>query len=460
MRSFILSFLCALLFSQPALGALYTIGPAGVYPSLSAAVTDAIANPDNHEFRLQVGVYTESVSITISGEKIWGISGGWNNTFTNNNATPNQTTLQAGPFDTVLRFFLTDNAQLQVGNLQLTGGLSTTYAGGVDGSTTMGSIFAMQDCIVSSNQSSTQNGGMRLLASQTSVINLSNIRVLNNAVFGTGIKFGAGAYIRATNAAFVSIARSEFSFNQDSEMSSGSFGLGLYVDARDAAYLSVSDSIFEENTALANVVTGIGFNFLSTENADINIEGVRVLSNAAPSATMGVRAQAYASINNTSDFVIRDSLIANSALAGLSLAHNGTGRIEVSNCTIANHLGIGLGISSPSGAHVVVNSIIHNNFGSSFGIVTDASVSQINNLGDDVAGVNNVDPLFVNPSSDFHLQNNSPAIDTGNNAYVFSGIDLDLNPRIFNDFVDIGAYESQALPLPDTIFANGLEDGA
>jgi hypothetical protein len=54
----------------------------------------------------------------------------------------------------------------------------------------------------------------------------------------------------------------------------------------------------------------------------------------------------------------------------------------------------------------------------------------------------NADPNFVNAAAgNFHLQANSPCIDTGNNSYVLGTTDLDGQRRIVNNIVDIGAYE-------------------
>ena len=65
----------------------------------------------------------------------------------------------------------------------------------------------------------------------------------------------------------------------------------------------------------------------------------------------------------------------------------------------------------------------------------------------DLSGNNNIigeDPLFVG-DGDYSLQEESPAIDAGNNTFLPAEITKDLagNPRISNGIVDLGAFEFQ-----------------
>ena len=62
-------------------------------------------------------------------------------------------------------------------------------------------------------------------------------------------------------------------------------------------------------------------------------------------------------------------------------------------------------------------------------------------------GVGNIEmnPQFVDaPGGNFRLQETSPCIDAGDNAYVQTSTDPDGNPRIAHGVVDMGVYENQA----------------
>lgn len=61
------------------------------------------------------------------------------------------------------------------------------------------------------------------------------------------------------------------------------------------------------------------------------------------------------------------------------------------------------------------------------------------------------DPLFVDPfGGDFRPGDGSPCIDAGTNQdWMPTATDLDGNPRIREGIVDMGAYEYQAVPVPD-----------
>ncbi len=55
-------------------------------------------------------------------------------------------------------------------------------------------------------------------------------------------------------------------------------------------------------------------------------------------------------------------------------------------------------------------------------------------------------PQFMDAAGgDFRLQSNSPCINWGDNSVVSNATDLDGNPRIIEDVVDMGAYEYQSL---------------
>ena len=123
----------------------------------------------------------------------------------------------------------------------------------------------------------------------------------------------------------------------------------------------------------------------------------------------------------------------------------GGGDAYIKNCTIAEN-------SAPqfsaygyviSGARVQ-NSIVQGGWGRVLEYWAGAvsfEYSVATPLPDGTGNTTN-NPLFADAANgDFRLQIDSPCIDAGMNAYVTGSTDLDGAPRIFNDRVDMGAYE-------------------
>lgn len=132
----------------------------------------------------------------------------------------------------------------------------------------------------------------------------------------------------------------------------------------------------------------------------------------------------------------------------------------INNTVIQNENGIIVSARADLGA--TITGILSNNIVSSnsvLGISIDSDVASTftnrynlvfsngSNFFSPGVGTLTINPMFVS-STDFHLQQTSPAINSGNNTDVPSDItiDLDGNQRIFGARVDMGAYEYQGQP--------------
>jgi hypothetical protein len=156
--------------------------------------------------------------------------------------------------------------------------------------------------------------------------------------------------------------------------------------------------------------------------------------------------------NNTAGWAggILSSKATNCLVANNSATNygGGSGYSTLVNCTVAaNVLQTGYGgTGGGSSRDTLLNCIVYNNIaltGSNYYSSTMAYCCTAPLAG----GLGNFTnaPLFVNPAAnDFHLQSNSPCINSGNNAFATVTNDLDANPRIIGGTVDIGAYEFQS----------------
>ncbi len=228
-------------------------------------------------------------------------------------------------------------------------------------------------------------------------------------------------------------------------------GGGIY---NDGAFATLTDSVFLRNS--------------STDGGGMCNDGTFYLKDSTFS---GNTATGFGGgVYNLNILTMSNSVLSgNIACSGGGVYHYWGGIMKVVNSTIVSNIASvsGGGICNYEGILSVYNSIV--------------SLNEAENYQDTVVVINEsnniigADPLFVrNPSSgldgvwgtadddygDLHLQVKSPAIEMGDNDLAVDAewnplvTDIEGNPRIQNDFVDIGAYESEAADLSSVLFVD------
>jgi hypothetical protein len=270
-----------------------------------------------------------------------------------------------------------------VTNCILTGNLATNSAGG-------GAYRAtLIDCQFIGNSSSSGGGACACTLTRCTVV--SNTAIYGGGIFGGGV-YGASAL---TNCAIAG--------------NSASFGGGAYGGMLTGCSLS------------NNLAIGGGGAYNSVLN------NCRLVGNSAGTGGGASGCNLYNSL-----------VVGNTAGSGGGL-YSGT----ISNCTVASNAATnsGGGVEGGGGAWCY-NSILYHNFAPSgsnnIGTKFNNCCTQPNFSG---GGITN-EPRFVNlAGGDFHLQSNSPCINSGGNGFVSGSVDLEGNPRIAGGTVDIGCYE-------------------
>ncbi len=136
-----------------------------------------------------------------------------------------------------------------------------------------------------------------------------------------------------------------------------------------------------------------------------------------------------------------DGVLNNCIIAYNSASYGGGGNGTLNNCTLVGNTANQGGAAYESELN---NCIVYYNSAPSGPNALYCSLNYCATPTPGGPGNITNEPVFVNLAcGDFHLQSNSPCINAGNNAYVSGANDLDGNPRIKGDTVDIGAYEYQ-----------------
>jgi len=300
--------------------------------------------------------------------------------------------------------------------------------------------LTISGCTFTNNTASTNGGSIYNYTSATPTI--------SGCTFTGNVATSNGGGMYNNSSSTPTITNCTFSSNK------AATGAGMYNNTSSAPV--IANCTFTENNTTANG-GGAMYNFTSTSPTVINCVFV---GNVTPAGGCV--------LNNTSSTgtFVNCLFSGNKASTGGAMHNAGGATPTLKNCTIAsnNATSNGGGLYSTGAGTVptVTNCII---YGNSNGIVNMSSASATvtysniqytggseTNYSSGTGNIN-VNPLFVSAPAystapftggNYTLQNGSLSINAGNNSSI-NGYTIDLagNTRIYNNTVDMGAYERQ-----------------
>ena len=342
-----------------------------------------------------------------------------------------------------------------------TKGSVVTFNSGETASTKL-SGFTIQNGL----QDGLPGGGISINGASPTIT--GNVITRNHAAIGIGIYVNAGSPTITSNTITGN--------NQTGAGDGGQGGGGILVSGNSSTPGNpqiIGNTITNNSVAFGGNGGGISITYFSSPL----IQGNLIQGNTAYNGGGGVSVQSY-----NSPIVVENVIAGNSSLGGgsgggiyvspssPSQTQNFTNNTIAGNTALDNTSGIyttGFGqyatftnniVVAASGQNAVTCNAIYSNLSPAFSYndsfsSSGQSWSGVCNSGSNPGNIS-VDPLFVNASSDFHLQAGSPAIDVGiNSASNLPTTDFDGKLRIVdgnNDCVstvDLGAYELQATVL-------------
>lgn len=140
---------------------------------------------------------------------------------------------------------------------------------------------------------------------------------------------------------------------------------------------------------------------------------------------------------------LNDCLVIGNSVGTSRGAGGGSFSSTLNNCTLA---GNSAALGGGAAVGILNNCIVYYNSGGNYSSAVGSITLNYCCTTPQPGGSGNItnEPAFVNlTNGDYHLQSNSPCINSGKNVYVANATDLDGNPRIAGGTVDIGAYEYQ-----------------
>ena len=367
--------------------------------TLREAVTNAETN-DTIIFANTTTTITLSSQIKIEGKNITLIGNGVENTIITGSGSDRL-------------FYISGNSTVKFYHVTLKNGYHSTCGAAIysDGSNNL----TVDNCILTQNRAGNngaaiENGGGGNL-------------IVNDCLFSNNIASQAAGAIY--NGGTASIFNSTFENNKTTVINS----MTTNIPSAGAIYNQVNRTL-----TLTNCI----FKGNSGDNSGVIINR----GNATIINSLFVE-------NKSTNYAAHLGAIFNFKLFG----GDNTGSLTILNSTIADNIGAGLYNDATSRLYIY-NSIIDGNTTNDI-YTENTNITLDNNL----IGTSNIElndknniigeaPLFIG-GGDYSLQENSPAIDKGNNDYFTANIATDLvgNPRISNGTIDLGACEFQSEPV-------------
>lgn len=227
----------------------------------------------------------------------------------------------------------------------------------------------------------------------------------------------------------------------------------------------VRNCVLEKNSA-TDVAVYSAFHpcGITVLSADVNFEQCIVKNNYSGgnsamlfSGSNGYNTYSRGSIVNCL-FYNNTAINASCIYLGASTASGGNATgidVDIINSTFSNNIGANGNVITMTNASNsrVRNCIIYGN-GSNTPLVISNGASIINNciFEGGQSSTTNLNPQFTDASlNNYTLNSNSPALNTGNNTYNSTTLDLAGNTRIYDTTIDLGAYEFSGCTSPTNI---------
>ncbi len=444
------AFLFLLLGSSAAPAAILTVGPGGTYPTIQAALDDAVLMPGTDQIRLREGTFSENLFVDLGGSgDTLQISGGWNKSFTSA-STSRTTTIDGGALGKVFEIRTAGSDQFIMQGMVLRNGQDTSLAGvainAVGTSTIKLANLTIRDNLAIDTR--TDSAGLYVDLLDAAGLDLDDCDLVANTVSSTGDSDGRGGglTLRLSGTSRASVLGNRITENVVLVAGVGGLGIGAGADVTmfdSGTQLTMTDNVFRGNrvTATTAIASGLALGggswvlrrnvFAENEDDDATAFGPQLL---------------VSTFNGTA--FLTDTLVVDGNARGVTLNSGDGGVLRANNLTIANHPDERGLLTVRDGTGVLS---VHNTISVSNGINAQLApgVTEGNNLFFD-------DPsLFVDAAGgNYRLSAGAAAIDAGDDSPPggLGPSDLDVRPRISGPAVDIGAFEEA-----DFLFSDDFE---